>query len=113
MIPLERLTRPSRVRADAVRTAVTSRIYPTCLSYGSGDDWRKQPMTRHDTITREGPQSAVTATSHYIDMIWIVGGSFRMGSDHHYAEEAPAHRVTVDPFWIDCAPVTNREFRNF
>jgi Sulfatase-modifying factor enzyme 1 len=31
------------------------------------------------------------------DMIWIPGGTLRMGSDHHYPEEAPAHRVTVEP----------------
>lgn len=36
-----------------------------------------------------------------------------MGSDRHYPEEAPAHRVTVGGFWIDRAPVTNREFRTF
>jgi formylglycine-generating enzyme len=36
-----------------------------------------------------------------------------MGSDHHYPEEAPAHRVTVDGFWIDRTPVTNREFLRF
>jgi len=47
------------------------------------------------------------------DMIWIPGGTFRMGSDHHYAEEAPAHRVAVDGFWIDRTPVTNRDFRKF
>jgi formylglycine-generating enzyme required for sulfatase activity len=46
-------------------------------------------------------------------MIWIAGGTFRMGSDEHYPEEAPVHRVTVDGFWIDRAPVTNREFRKF
>jgi formylglycine-generating enzyme required for sulfatase activity len=46
-------------------------------------------------------------------MVWIPGGTFRMGSDKHYPEEAPAHRVTVDGFWIDCTPVTNREFRKF
>jgi hypothetical protein len=27
------------------------------------------------------------------DMVWIPGGIFLMGSDHHYAEEAPAHPV--------------------
>jgi formylglycine-generating enzyme len=46
-------------------------------------------------------------------MVWIPGGTFRMGSDCHYPEEAPVHRVTVDGFWIDRAPVTNREFRAF
>jgi formylglycine-generating enzyme len=46
-------------------------------------------------------------------MVWIPGGTFRMGSDRHYPEEAPAHRVTVDGFWIDRSPVTNREFRKF
>ena len=47
------------------------------------------------------------------NMIWIPGGTFRMGSDKHYPEEAPAHRVTVDGFWIDRTPVTNRDFRKF
>ena len=46
-------------------------------------------------------------------MVWIPGGTFRMGSDKHYLEEAPVHRVTVDSFWIDQTPVTNRDFRKF
>ena len=47
------------------------------------------------------------------DMLWIPGGTFRMGSDNHYAEERPAHRVTVDGFFMDKTPVTNRQFRRF
>jgi formylglycine-generating enzyme required for sulfatase activity len=46
-------------------------------------------------------------------MVQIPGGTFRMGSDQHYPEEAPVHRVTVDGFRIDRTPVTNREFRRF
>ncbi|MDI4234743.1 formylglycine-generating enzyme family protein [Bradyrhizobium sp. Arg237L] len=46
-------------------------------------------------------------------MVWIAGGTFRMGSDQHYPEEAPAHPVAVDGFWIDRAPVTNRQFKEF
>ena len=46
-------------------------------------------------------------------MVFISGGTFVMGSDKHYPEEAPAHRVSVSPFWIDRTPVTNREFRKF
>jgi formylglycine-generating enzyme len=46
-------------------------------------------------------------------MVWVPGGEFQMGSDHHYPEEAPAHRVRVDGFWIDHHTVTNREFARF
>jgi formylglycine-generating enzyme len=47
------------------------------------------------------------------DMVFIPAGTFRMGSDHHYPEEAPSHRVAVDAFWIDRTPVTNRQFKEF
>jgi formylglycine-generating enzyme required for sulfatase activity len=47
------------------------------------------------------------------DMVWIPGGTFRMGSDKHYPEERPAYRVTVDGFWIDRSPVTNARFARF
>jgi len=47
------------------------------------------------------------------DTVWIPGGTFRMGSNDHYPEEAPVHRVAVDGFWIDRTPVTNRQFKAF
>lgn len=43
----------------------------------------------------------------------IPTGTFRMGSDVHYPEEAPAHMVTVDGFWIDEHAVTNADFAAF
>jgi formylglycine-generating enzyme required for sulfatase activity len=46
-------------------------------------------------------------------MIWIPGGTFRMGSDAHYPEEAPAHRIRVEGFWLDKTTVTNRQFAEF
>jgi formylglycine-generating enzyme required for sulfatase activity len=36
-----------------------------------------------------------------------------MGSDRHYPEERPVHRVALDGFWIDRHPVTNAEFAQF
>jgi formylglycine-generating enzyme len=36
-----------------------------------------------------------------------------MGSEDHYPEEAPAHRVTLAGFWIDRCQTTNRQFREF
>jgi formylglycine-generating enzyme len=47
------------------------------------------------------------------DMAWVPGGEFLMGSDDHYPEEAPAHRITVDGFWIDRFEVTNDDFARF
>jgi formylglycine-generating enzyme required for sulfatase activity len=46
-------------------------------------------------------------------MVWIPGGSFLMGSNNHYPEEAPAHQVTVDGFWLDQCTVTNAQFSRF
>jgi len=47
------------------------------------------------------------------DMVWVPGGTFTMGSDRDYPEEAPAHRVAVEGFWIDRHPVTNEQFGHF
>jgi formylglycine-generating enzyme len=47
------------------------------------------------------------------NMVRILGGTFTMGSDRHYPEEAPLHRVTVEAFWIDRYVVTNEEFARF
>ncbi|HEX6999167.1 MAG TPA: formylglycine-generating enzyme family protein [Gammaproteobacteria bacterium] len=46
-------------------------------------------------------------------MMHVPGGTFLMGSDRHYPEEAPAHRTTVSGFWIDETAVTNAEFERF
>jgi sulfatase modifying factor 1 len=58
-------------------------------------------------------QPASVSPSPPEDMIWIPGGTFRMGSDAHYKEEAPSHRAEVDGFFIDKTPVTNRQFKAF
>ena len=73
----------------------------------------------HDAIcsSRTGRASGLAFEErdrpHPADMLFIPGGTFRMGSDRHYPEEAPVHRVTVDGFWIDRHPVTNRQFKEF
>jgi formylglycine-generating enzyme len=46
-------------------------------------------------------------------MAWIPGGTFRMGSEAHYPEEAPVRSVAVKGFRIDRFQVTNREFGRF
>jgi formylglycine-generating enzyme len=46
-------------------------------------------------------------------MRWIPGGTFLMGSEDFYPEEAPAQRVSVDGFWVDETAVTAAQFRRF
>jgi formylglycine-generating enzyme len=46
-------------------------------------------------------------------MVWIPGGTFAMGSERHYPEEAPVREVTVNGFWMDEHAVTNLEFLRF
>lgn len=50
-----------------------------------------------------------------LGMAYIPGGEFTMGSDQQWSSpnERPAHRVHVDPFWMDRHHVTNAEFRRF
>lgn len=43
----------------------------------------------------------------------IPGGTYMMGSNRHYPEEAPAHLVTVDSFLIDRCAITNADFACF
>jgi formylglycine-generating enzyme required for sulfatase activity len=58
---------------------------------------------RSNPAVDEAPAAGAPPAS---DMIRIPGGEFLMGSDHHYPEEAPVHRVRVDAFWMDRTPVT-------
>ena len=67
-------------------------------------------MNRVNAAIAKSPEGASPPSRN---MVWISGGTFRMGSDRHYPEEAPAHKVTVDGFWIDRTPITNQDFYKF
>jgi len=75
---------------------------------------RRRPKAGKNTNRMSAPAlSDSDDDSHPAGMIWLGGGSFMMGSDRHYPEEAPAHQVTVSGFFMDATPVTNRAFRAF
>ena len=64
-------------------------------------------------IASTGRTEPAKAADLATEMVRIPGGTFRMGSDRHYAEEAPAHNVRVNGFWIDRYAVTNEDFSRF
>src|SRR3569833_1605006 len=82
--------------------------------------WLSGPRAPHPEIFKR-PQGEIMPPNrrdrHSLQrttvMALISEVDFQMGSDHHYPEEAPAHRVSVDGFWIDRAPVANRQFKEF
>jgi formylglycine-generating enzyme required for sulfatase activity len=65
-------------------------------------------VTRASTPTGTGADIRDTR-----DVVDIDGGEYLMGSDRHYPEEAPAHRVRVDAFALDRYAVTNRRYAAF
>jgi formylglycine-generating enzyme len=66
-----------------------------------------------NSLNRVSKRVETPETDPLADMVFVPGGEFRMGSDKHYPEEAPVHRVKVEGFYIDRTPVTNRQFRKF
>jgi formylglycine-generating enzyme required for sulfatase activity len=66
---------------------------------------RQQPAL----VITEPPKSVSTPAN----LVWVAGGDFLMGSDRHYAEEAPARRESVRGFWIERYTVTNAQFARF
>jgi formylglycine-generating enzyme required for sulfatase activity len=56
---------------------------------------------------------AEVAMSSAESMVRVPSGTFAMGSDRHYPEEAPVHRVSVDGFSMSPTTVTNRQFADF
>ena len=63
-----------------------------------------------DSVVRKVSTARETSPD---DMVWIPGGTFRMGSETGQADERPVHEVTVDGFWMDRTEVTNEQFDRF
>jgi formylglycine-generating enzyme len=54
-------------------------------------------MTELEAVALRRAQASAVEITPDTDMVRIPGGTFHMGSDKHYPEEAPVRRVTVDP----------------
>ena len=48
-----------------------------------------------------------------MEMVYVPGGTFEMGSDDGQNDEQPVHRITLDSFWIDRTEITNAQFARF
>ena len=64
------------------------------------------------------PETAVSPTpaagvATPAGMVFVTGGTFKMGRDNGDEFENPAHKVKVKPFFIDRTEVTNEEYQRF
>ena len=66
-----------------------------------------------DAPAPDSGADAEPATAPGPDLVWIPEGTFLMGSDAFEPEEAPAHPVRVDGFWMDVCAVTNADYARF
>ena len=73
-------------------------------------------LPQHSALLRESSEPVnvtLTQIDPQVGMVGVPGGSFAMGSEQHYPEERPVHRIGVDSFWIAEHTVTNDEFAQF
>jgi len=61
----------------------------------------------------KGFASLAAGPGEHPGMVFVPGGAFVMGSDHHLPEERFTHLARVDGFWMDATEVTNAEFAGF
>jgi formylglycine-generating enzyme required for sulfatase activity len=75
----------------------------------------RSPMTPSTPVPSPTSPTPAPPPSTHPGMVWIPGGSFRMGADNGQAQpdEYPKHTVTVSGFWIDRTEVTNAQFAAF
>jgi eukaryotic-like serine/threonine-protein kinase len=65
------------------------------------------PPTTESTL---GVGSTRTRTTDGMTMVYVPGGTFKMGSDTGADDERPIHDVALDSFWIDRTEVTNAQY---
>ena len=72
-------------------------------------------ITRQITVTQKGfVRTGYTETAYGISMkmVWVEGGSFKMGSDIGDSDEQPVHNVTLDGYWIGATEVTQAQWES-
>ena len=82
----------------------------TVLSAGCQQRPPTELPTQRTGYKSSHASSKVTAPE---GMIFIRGGTFKMGSANGRQDELPIHTVTLNDFWIDRTEVTNLQFAKF
>lgn len=112
-IPLAMLLVLSGCRDDAARNTVPeipqaeSARTEAAENAASGEQPVQSGQSEAALIVQE------PAVARPLGMVWIPGGTFRMGSPDGFPDELPVHEVELDGFWMDATEVTVAEFKRF
>ena len=83
------------------------KFFVTCLTLASVEFYGQDKL--------ENYVQEFSGTDLEIKMIAIPGGEFQMGSSleefGHYEDEAPLHKVQIDPFWMASHEITWKLFK--
>jgi len=61
-------------------------------------------------LNKAAYQQSIPGTTQKIDMVYVPGGNFVMGSPksekNHFGDEGPQHEVEIAPFWMGKYEIT-------
>ncbi len=77
-----------------------------CLANDATSAKPTTPAPAPQTLVRINPRDGA-------EMVWIPAGEFTMGSDEAGENEYPAHKVSLDGFWMYKNDVTVAQYRKF
>lgn len=94
-------------------------VITACTGNRQNEAQQSQPVSQEpvevaiaDSMTK-APDPSLPYSLPEVEMVYFEGGYFLMGSENGLPNEQPAHRVKVEPFYLDKTPVTVEQFRKF
>ena len=85
-------------------------LWTACNRSGSDAPPASEPGHTEAAARTSGAGTRDVTTKSGVEMVWLPGGEFTMGSDQGDPDEAPAHRVKLSPFLMDKFEVTQEMF---
>ena len=88
-------------------------IYSCDKAYKKPSNLEEQVINQENTLLTKKPTNIKIPDG----MVWVAGKKFTRGAKdgdiYAMKREKPAHKVTVDGFFIDITEVTNKQFKKF
>ncbi len=101
------------ITADSIKTLKNIRTGSHTVKVKTDNETKTEYVTVQKNSTSSVSFYFTPNTITEDNMVFVQGGTFRMGSDDGKSDEKPIHSVTVSDFYIGKYEVTNREFIEF